>query len=409
MGWSPALWSIGFQILGGPSDGDGASGGAGSSAPLWAQAPLLLPTGGSPRERAVALLRAGRLWAAKKAYAAFSPLRRVLNPPLWGVIFGLLVGCTPVGQYVLPPPSHAAAAAAPLAPLPPELALFAVAGKASMDVITLLGSAALPIGVVVLAASFGMALKDGSRGDGGAGGRQQGQGPPGGLGHFLAFVFPVLFFGAEAGGRGGRAAGAAGAGGRAAGASGLPGRGAGAPSTNGSGSASTSLQLAVPSPSGAAAGSSAAFPPPSSPASAAPSAVLPGKAEAVIALARFVVVPALTLAAVLLLRSWGLLSGSALDRNVLLVLLVQSAMPSAQNLVLLLNLKPGGRAEAGALAASLVRQYVVAALPVAFWLSVFSKVVVAGTAGPGAAGAVLAAGGAAAAAAAAGVAPPLYL
>jgi hypothetical protein len=58
-----------------------------------------------------------------------------------------------------------------------------------------------------------------------------------------------------------------------------------------------------------------------------------------------------------------------------LVLLAQSAMSSAQNLVLLLALRRGTAAAAPRLAAQLMRQYAAAALPVAAWLSLFVRIV----------------------------------
>lgn len=64
---------------------------------------------------------------------------RLLNPPLMGILAGVLIGATPLATYVLPgttPP-----------PLSLELSLFAAVARCAMDAITLLGSAALPVQV----------------------------------------------------------------------------------------------------------------------------------------------------------------------------------------------------------------------------------------------------------------------
>jgi hypothetical protein len=64
---------------------------------------------------------------------------RLLNPPLLGILAGVLIGATPLATYVLPgatPP-----------PLSLELSLFAAVARCAMDAITLLGSAALPVQV----------------------------------------------------------------------------------------------------------------------------------------------------------------------------------------------------------------------------------------------------------------------
>jgi hypothetical protein len=52
-------------------------------------------------------------------------------------------------------------------------------------------------------------------------------------------------------------------------------------------------------------------------------------------------------------------------------ILVMSCMPSAQNLVLLLNLKPETAPLAPALARLLLRQILLAAGPMTIWISIF--------------------------------------
>jgi predicted permease len=54
-----------------------------------------------------------------------------------------------------------------------------------------------------------------------------------------------------------------------------------------------------------------------------------------------------------------------------MALLVQSCMPSAQNLVTLVNLQPGTKAMAAPLAQLLLRQYLIAVVPCTVWVSIF--------------------------------------
>jgi predicted permease len=54
-----------------------------------------------------------------------------------------------------------------------------------------------------------------------------------------------------------------------------------------------------------------------------------------------------------------------------MAILIQSAMPSAQNLVTLANLTPESKGLAAPLAQLLLRQYVIAIVPMTIWVSVF--------------------------------------
>ena len=110
-----------------------------------------------------------------------------------------------------------------------------------------------------------------------------------------------------------------------------------------------------------------------SPAFPAPSRLVVGaRGEAVMAAARLLLVPAASAAALWVLRRGGLLQG--LPPLALLVALVQAAMPTAQNLVLLLNLQADGdgRPAGAAFAAALVRQYAASVVPTTLWLSLFA-------------------------------------
>lgn len=58
-----------------------------------------------------------------------------------------------------------------------------------------------------------------------------------------------------------------------------------------------------------------------------------------------------------------------------LAILLQAAMPSAQNLVLLMQLKPSTQPLARRLAQLLLRLYPLSALPVAAWVALFCATV----------------------------------
>lgn len=94
-------------------------------------------------------------------------------------------------------------------------------------------------------------------------------------------------------------------------------------------------------------------------------------AEGVTALVRLLLLPAVTLWLGWRLDVAGLLPVDPLLR---LLLCLQSCMPSAQNLVLLLTLRRGTVRAAQPMAQTLVRQYTLAALPCAAWMAAFSHI-----------------------------------
>ena len=96
------------------------------------------------------------------------------------------------------------------------------------------------------------------------------------------------------------------------------------------------------------------------------------RGAAVAALVRLLLLPAACVALGAAASQAGLLPA---DPALRLVLLAQSAMPSAQNLVLLLALRRGTAAAAPRFAAQILRQYILAALPVAAWMSLFVRIV----------------------------------
>lgn len=85
-------------------------------------------------------------------------------------------------------------------------------------------------------------------------------------------------------------------------------------------------------------------------------------------LVRFLIMPLAALGIVSCLAASNLLPD---DSACKLVLLVSSAMPSAQNLVTMVNLSPETKPLASKMARLLFRQSILAILPITFWLSYF--------------------------------------
>ena len=132
IGWSPALWTIGYSLLAG--GGGEASSSSGAAA-----------RGGGPGRSAHSSRGEGGFLAALKVAA-----RETVNPPLVGICLGVLIGVTPLRRYLL------GGSDAFLSPslLPPELALVQGAAKALFELAVLIGGAALPGQTLVLASSF---------------------------------------------------------------------------------------------------------------------------------------------------------------------------------------------------------------------------------------------------------------
>jgi auxin efflux carrier family protein len=87
---------------------------------------------------------------------------------------------------------------------------------------------------------------------------------------------------------------------------------------------------------------------------------------------RLLLMPLIGLASVHHLSNWGMLPASAACK---MALLVQSCMPSAQNLVLLANLREETKELAPVMAQLLLRQYLLAIVPTTLWISVFMSYV----------------------------------
>jgi hypothetical protein len=284
-GWSPLLWSIAWRLL--APDGCDTSpvvrpaGDAPSqpaAAAAWPASPVTpkpLLTGsppGAPPLGAAALryrVRVASRALADAAERALAATRRTLNPPLVGACVGLILGASPLRKLALEGVAghH-----------PPEIAILAAALHTLLHAASLLATAVVPVGTLVLASALTADLRPD-----------------------VAAPRPVSVDTSDVSGaltRGGLAA------------------------------------------------------------------------EAVIGTVRLALMPALTL----LVGSWldaaGWLPHDPLAR---LLLCTQACMPSAQNLVLLLTLRRGTAAAAPVVAQALVRQYLVAMLPCAFWMATFTR------------------------------------
>ena len=126
IGWSPALWTVGYQLLAG-GDGDGSAAGADAGEEDASKSPP------------------ASLWATTKYL-----VKETVNPPLIGIFLGVLIGVSPARFYLLGGASAAAAAAS----LPPDLGVVANAARAAFELAVLLGGATLPVQTLVLASSF---------------------------------------------------------------------------------------------------------------------------------------------------------------------------------------------------------------------------------------------------------------
>jgi hypothetical protein len=96
--------------------------------------------------------------------------------------------------------------------------------------------------------------------------------------------------------------------------------------------------------------------------------VLDSKAFWVISVVRLILLPFSGIFFSFILQCWHMLPPDPIYR---LVILVESAMPTAQNLVLLAQLNAGTRPLAGMLAALLLRQYAISVFPLTLWMAIF--------------------------------------
>jgi hypothetical protein len=103
-----------------------------------------------------------------------------------------------------------------------------------------------------------------------------------------------------------------------------------------------------------------------------PRAAWEWRAMLAVAAVRFVLLPSINTVLVLAALRMGLLPPDAVCA---FMLLLQSAMPPAQNLVLMMQLQPGTAWLAPATARLLLQLYTLAVVPVTLWVSVFGRLV----------------------------------
>ncbi|PRW21016.1 auxin efflux carrier family [Chlorella sorokiniana] len=103
-----------------------------------------------------------------------------------------------------------------------------------------------------------------------------------------------------------------------------------------------------------------------------PSDSMEARALLVLALTRFLLVPLATMACLQALAAGGLLPPVLSDPVLLFVLLVEACMPSAQNLIILLQLSERTQALAPAFARLLLKLYFWAILPCTLWVTAFA-------------------------------------
>lgn len=104
-----------------------------------------------------------------------------------------------------------------------------------------------------------------------------------------------------------------------------------------------------------------------------PSSPTEARALAVLSAVRFVLLPVCCVGVFKWVASLGLLGPLALDPIFLFVIAVQTVMPSAQNLIIVLQLSDVTRPAAPAFAKMLLKLYAYAILPVTFWVTAFAS------------------------------------
>jgi predicted permease len=104
-----------------------------------------------------------------------------------------------------------------------------------------------------------------------------------------------------------------------------------------------------------------------------PSSGEEARALAIISLTRFLLLPLATATALFWATRLGWLGLAGVDPVLLFVILVQSVMPSAQNLIIVLQLSDQTRSSAPAYAKMLLKLYAAAIVPVTLWVTAFAS------------------------------------
>ena len=94
---------------------------------------------------------------------------------------------------------------------------------------------------------------------------------------------------------------------------------------------------------------------------------------AVVSLVRFLLLPLATIALLEMALHLGWLGAAALDPILLFVVLIQSVMPSAQNLIIILQINEQTRSRAPTFAKLLLKLYALAIVPLTLWVTFFAS------------------------------------
>ena len=125
IGWSPALWTVGYSLITGAAGAETTDDAAAKKKSVW--------------ERA--------LFVAKETF----------NPPMIGICLGVLIGSTPLRHVLISGDTPGSIAASQL---PLEVGACFAAARCAFELAELVGSAALPTQTLILASSFARAKKD---------------------------------------------------------------------------------------------------------------------------------------------------------------------------------------------------------------------------------------------------------
>ncbi|CAI5498886.1 unnamed protein product [Closterium sp. Naga37s-1] len=157
MGWQPALWTIGYSIL---KDAGKPAGGVTSSS----SSSSIKATAASNAGAAGGGVGGVRAWASNAVECVSGVAKKVFNPPMYGVLVGVVIGTTPLGHFFLPAAADAAAAATAATAGSGDL-LSSLLSPATAGVLNplfgaagMLGGACVPVQTIVLSSSLADAL-----------------------------------------------------------------------------------------------------------------------------------------------------------------------------------------------------------------------------------------------------------
>eukprot|EP00891_Asterochloris_glomerata_P008288 jgi/Astpho2/8288/fgenesh1_pg.00122_%23_53_t len=286
IGWSPMLWSFGYQMMGGamPSMSKSAGkayAGHGKGRVNRLENFRLRPTE-DPQQSSLERQAAGQAresWLVTACKRAHQFALKVLNPPLLGVLAGVVVGLSPLGKVLFGP------VPASKTSLPWEMQALVGSGRAAVSMMGTIGGATLASQAIVLGASM---FKQDPEEQTVA---KQVTSPGGGRRHSLDW-----------------------------------------------------LKLVIPRDA------------------------LEKRMLATVAVVRLLVLPFLNMLVVTALVRVGALPADPVCQ---LALMVEGAMPSAQNLVLLMQLRESTQPMAPRMAQLLLRMYALCVIPVTLWMGVF--------------------------------------